>query len=330
MNTISLSTINLIDQSLANDISKNNMMELAHMLPPTHNGIFECNLGSHSMGEMDFAHGFHTRYDEEGLYAMGKYLQKLSINGEYIERLKSRLSNSGEQLIESIWFEYDTSRPEFTFAPSVFFDMPTINYLYKNLANGDLRLWHRWLNEVLQPFNTPHTIPENIEIVVGCIEALPSYSFVSHIGVMLGREGALKLCATINNTNEVLKYLIEDLGMHCTVESITKIERLLDISDYAVVNIDIRDATIVDNFGIECYISKDHPNNRLWFQYLTHLESMDLCTGMQKASLIDWNFSSPVALDQDFEIHRKINHTKIGVEKGLLQRAKAYLYFLKL
>ena len=324
---ITATALNTLEENLKDEVSQKNILSAIDQLPVLPYGLFECHLGK-EMGKIDLAVRLDVQDHKKELAQIKDHLFKLNQHTTHFDIVSDPEQAFSEKNIENLWLEFDTSKKDFSLVPNVFFDMYNIHYQYINHPEKPIEMWSNWFETALKPFKTPHLKHQNILAMTKCIQELPPHSYVHYLGVMKGRSGEIKLCVKLTNNREVLGYL-DRINLQYNTETKSKIESLLESSDYTVLNLDILDGKVADEFGIEFYISKNEPAAKHWEKFLTQLTDFGLCTDNQMKSLLKWHkdeiSNSSNGLHKPY-LH-KLNHIKVVCGKNGHLQAKAYLYY---
>ena len=317
---------------------------LADRLPPVLQGGFECRLAP-LHDQLDIQQYIFPASPE--LTALAAYLaSKRKHPGEQEDSLAARLAelcaawqqpgSLQARTMSELWLEYDAGGSQAAPTPSVFVGLQH-HYLARREAQ-------RVVAALLHGLRS-NTAATQFAAIDRCFDACPDGAAVSHLGVMLGRQGtAVRLNVKRLRPLQIAPYLRAIGWPGAPAEAEALVNWLAPSVDRVTLCIDVADQ-VLPTLGLECACVGPAASARGWADLLAALEAHDLCTAGQREALLQWpGTTTPVNCNQPWPVplihashyrpagqfslfERRLSHLKVTLRPQRPPEAKAYLWF---
>jgi hypothetical protein len=263
---------------------------VASALPPVHLAGFECRLAGDD-GQVDLQQGIFWRDHERKILAhFLRSDQAVGLGWDGARRLLERSCVPGTGVqdgVAEVWLEMDVLTDRVLGSGTPGLTEPSVIALFHgpratSPATPEVR--RAVLDALLGTAGTT-TFPAALD---RCSGALPSPAWVSHLGVMLGRD---PLGVRVNISDLPLRHFVSylrDVGWPGDAAQLYVWAReLLAIGENVVLCLDILD-DLLPRAGLECFFGNSVPLDRRWEPMLERLVALDLCTPEKAKGLLGW------------------------------------------
>lgn len=247
--------------------------------------------------------------------------------------------------MSEVWLQYDLDRG---LAQSASPASQTINpSVFIGLLQSLLALDERWfalevaLNVLLEGRWRPWR-----ETLRRCLVACPPEAFVSHIGIMLGRNvPAVRVHVKRLRPSTLARYLRIIGWQEDVAEVQAHAERLFAYSDQMTVCLQVG-AEVFPSLAFECVLVSQSATEPRWAALLDYLVEGTLCTTAKRDAILGWpGMTTPLLSDLDWPdrlvaesltrpanhlsvFHRRLSHIEVVYRPGQPMIATGYLRFV--
>jgi len=318
---------------LVPETERQHLLRCASSLAPVHYCGFEVRLGNSS--EVDLQQGIEACDHEFAL--LRRHLESRRVRGtawKGLERLLATYARPDTSLhggVTDLWLEFD--RPPKA-ALSIFVGFTKI----PEPAGDRLRLARAAVTELA----ADAMIARFDGALRRCVEACPKGTYLSHVGLMLGRRTPFIRLQVMRPEPEQVREYLEAVGWrHDSGPVVELAQAMRERAHGLAVCLDVGE-DVGPRVGLEALFDDQPPNEPRWSHLLDELVGRAVCTPAKRAALLRWpGFTFPYDVDGDWpadlvlsslrrpadhftSFERRLGHIKIVYRPGGALEAKAY------